>query len=231
MAVTLGVAGGPELRGAGYTDAVLGAYIAGATATGVRAAAVAGVQIAAGARGAVPGVASRRPCRAPARAAGRRRRVRRDRRGRPRHMALRAASGRPVRGVDRAAVAAEVVNVRLNADSYRPWEGIAPLSRAASSGELYARLSHQLGDEAAVVVARVFPQPQGSGQSLVDQLRAGLTAGGLPGRLAMPETTTPVSIKLRRMGGIDAAGRARALHVLTEAGYTNEQAADLLGWD
>ena len=36
---------------------------------------------------------------------------------------------------------------------------------------------------------------------------------------------------LRRMGGIDAAGRARALHVLTESGYTADQAADLLGWD
>ena len=41
----------------------------------------------------------------------------------------------------------------------------------------------------------------------------------------------PVTLKLRRMGGIDAAGRARALHVLTESGYTADQAADLLGWD
>ena len=226
--------------------------------------------------------------------------------------------GGPSEALTVPAVAAEVVNVRLNADSYRPWEGIAPLSRAAASGELYARLSGQLGDEAAVIVARVFAQPQGTGQALVDQLRAGLT-GGLPGRIAMPETTAAgggagrtsaptrdwraeavgwnapesavklyahlmaeaaeccrvpaqlvnpasagpaareawrrftvgtvepiarmlaaelsrvlevgVSIKLRRMGGIDAAGRARALHVLTEAGYTNEQAADLLGWD
>ena len=31
------------------------------------------------------------------------------------------------------AEAAEVVNVRVNADSLRPWEGIAPLSRAAAS--------------------------------------------------------------------------------------------------
>ena len=42
------------------------------------------------------------------------------------------------------AEASEVVNVRINADSYRPWEGIAPLSRAAASGELYARLSNSL---------------------------------------------------------------------------------------
>ena len=40
-----------------------------------------------------------------------------------------------------------------------------------------------------------------------------------------------VVIKLRRLGGIDSAGRARALHVLTEAGFTKEDAADLLGWD
>ncbi len=226
--------------------------------------------------------------------------------------------GGPSEALTVPAVAAEVVNVRLNADSYRPWEGIAPVLRAAESGALYGRLSRQLGDEAAVLVARVFPQPQGMGQSVKEGLRAALT-GQLPGRVALPETTAAgggagrvsaptrdwraerigfdatdsavklyahmmaevaeccgvpaqlvnpasagpaareawrrftvgtvepiarmleaelsrvleveVSIKLRRMGGIDAAGRARALHVLTEAGYTNEQAADLLGWD
>ena len=41
----------------------------------------------------------------------------------------------------------------------------------------------------------------------------------------------PVTIKLRRLGGVDAAGRARALHVLVEAGFEKEDAADLLGWD
>ena len=41
----------------------------------------------------------------------------------------------------------------------------------------------------------------------------------------------PVVIKLRRLGGVDAAGRARALHVLTEAGFKKDEAADLLGWD
>ena len=40
-----------------------------------------------------------------------------------------------------------------------------------------------------------------------------------------------VTITLRRLGGVDAAGRARALHVLTEAGFTAEAAQDLLGWD
>ena len=39
------------------------------------------------------------------------------------------------------------------------------------------------------------------------------------------------TITLRRLGGVDAAGRARALHVLTEAGFTPESAQELLGWD
>ena len=219
----------------------------------------------------------------------------------------------------------EVVNVRVNADSLRPWEGIAPLSRAAASGELYAKLSKSLRDEASVAVVRLIPQPQGS-TLLFDNMRAALT-GHLPGRVAFPETTaagggagrssaplrdwaatrlgyeadtpagtlyahlfsecaeccgvpsalvnpssagpaareawrrltvgtlepyarlieaelsistetgrsrvleTGVVLKLRRLGGVDAAGRARALHVLTEAGFDKDEAADLLGWD
>ena len=215
------------------------------------------------------------------------------------------------------AEAAEVVNIRINADSLRPWEGIAPLQRAAASGELYARLSASLRDEASVAVVRLIPQPQGS-TVLPDNLRAALT-GALPGRVAFPETTAAgggagrssaplrdwgatrlgyeaeaaagtlyahlfsecaeccgvpaalvnpasagpaareawrrltvgtlepyarlieselsrvlekgVVLKLRRLGGVDAAGRARALHVLTTAGFDKDEAADLLGWD
>ena len=215
------------------------------------------------------------------------------------------------------AEAAEVVNVRINTDSLRPWEGIAPLSRAAASGELYARLSESLRDEASVAVVRLIPQPQGS-TLLFDNMRAVLT-GKIPSRVLFPETTaggggagrssaplrdwgstrlgyeaeaaagtlyahlfsecaeccgvpaalvnpssagpaareawrrltvgtlepyarlieselsrvleTGVVLKLRRIGGVDAAGRARALHVLTEAGFDKDAAADLLGWD
>ena len=215
------------------------------------------------------------------------------------------------------AEASEVVNVRINADSYRPWEGIAPLSRAAASGELYARLSESLRDEASVAVVRLIPLAQG-GNKVTDNIRAALT-GKLPGRVAFPETQaggagagrssaplrdwaatrlgyeadappgtlyahlfsecaeccgvpaalvnpasagpaareawrrltvgtlepyarlieaelsrvleTGVVLKLRRLGGVDAAGRARALHVLTEAGFDKDEAADLLGWD
>ena len=216
------------------------------------------------------------------------------------------------------ATAAETVNVRINSDSYRPWEGIAPLTRAVASGQLAARLASSLGDEADVVVSRILPIAQGSGENAANQLSKAI-AGTLPGRLAFPETQlagagagrssapmrdfaatrtgweSPISgpqlyahlfsevaeccgvpgalvnpssagpaareawrrltvgtvepfgrlieselsrvlertvtIKLRRLGGVDAAGRARALHVLTEAGFTKENAADLLGWD
>ena len=356
MAVTaLGISHGPnvptvEQRGSGdYTDAILSQYFAGATASGVQAAATAGVQAAAGivARalvaatiegdgGAVDphvleGVGTDLV------RAGRflgRLTVGVD--GRPRILRAGAVAsvvygaadpeswryslhmGGPSSARTVPAVAAEVVNVRLNSDSYRPWEGIAPLNRAAASGELYARLSNSLSSEAEVVVARLVPLAQGLGQTTANNLRAAI-AGTLPGRLALPETQAagmgagrtsaptrdwrgerlgwdmpdsagslymhlfseaaeccgvpaalvnpaaagpaareawrrltvgtvepiarlleseltrvlerPVTVKLRRLGGVDAAGRARALHVLTEAGYNKDEAADLLGWD
>ena len=216
------------------------------------------------------------------------------------------------------ATAAEVINVRINSDSRRPWEGIPPLARAVASGQLAARLASSLGDEADVVVSRIIPIAQGSGEGAANQLSKAI-AGTLPGRLAFPETqlagagagrssaplrdfrgertgweapisgpqlyahlfsevaevcgvpgalvspssagpalresfrrlTTatlepyarlleselsrvlerPVTITLRRLAGVDAAGRARALHVLVEAGFEKEAAADLLGWD
>ena len=216
------------------------------------------------------------------------------------------------------AVASEVVNVRINSDSRRPWEGVPPLARATASGQLAARLASSLGDEADIVVSRILPIAQGSGEGAANQLSKAI-AGTLPGRLAFPETQLagagagrssapmrdfgatrtgfeapisaatlhahlfsevaeicgvpgalvnptsagpaareawrrltvgtiepyarlleselsrvlerPVTITLRRLGGVDAAGRARALHVLTEAGFTPEAAQELLGWD
>ena len=216
------------------------------------------------------------------------------------------------------ATAAEVINVRINSDSRRPWEGIAPLAQAAASGQLAARLASSLGDEADIVVSRIIPIAQGSGKGAANQLSQAI-GGTLPGRLAFPESQmagggagrssapqrdfgstktgwdSPISgpqlyahmlsevcevcgvpgalvnpasagpaareafrrlttatlepycrlleselsrvlertvtITLRRLGGVDAAGRARALHVLTEAGFTAEAAQDLLGWD
>ena len=226
--------------------------------------------------------------------------------------------GGPSSAVTRPAGAAEVVNVRLNSDSYRPWEGVAPLARAAATGELYGRLAAQLGDEAAVLVTRIIPMPQGSNIDR-DTLRGALTGKHLPGRVVFPETTSagggagrssapltdwkamptgwnapeaagklyadlrhevceacgvpgqlvnpagagpaareawrrftvgtvepiarlleaeltrvleqPVRIRLWRMAGVDAAGRARAVHVMTEAGFDKETAAAMCGWD
>ena len=86
------------------------------------------------------------------------------------------------------ATAAEVVNVRINADSYRPWEGIAPLARAVASGQLAARLAASLGDEADIVVSRIIPIAQGSGETAANQLSKAIS-GTLPGRLAFPETS------------------------------------------
>ena len=233
-------------------------------------------------------------------------------------MAIPAIVSRPHIALSVPAVAPEVVNVRINSDSYRPWEGIAPLARAAASGKLYSALSRQLGDEAAVLVARFIPMPQGSTIDR-DTLRAALTSGKLPGRLTFPETTAagagagrssapltdwkaaatgfaatepatklyadlraetceacgvpgvlaspmaagpaareawrrftvgtvepiarlleaelarvleqPVRIRLWRMAGIDSAARARALHVMTQAGFEKTIAAAMIGWD
>ena len=224
----------------------------------------------------------------------------------------------PSESTTRRAVASEVVNVRINSDSYRPWEGIAPLARAVASGQLASRLAASLGDEADILVSRIIPLSAGSGETTTNQLAAAL-GGTLPGRIALPETQfsgagagrssapqrdwfatrtgfdapqssatlhahlfseiseicgvpaalvnpssagpaareafrrltvgtvepfarlleaelsrvleTKVTIKLRRLAGVDAAGRARALHVLTEAGFAAPDAQELLGWD
>ena len=85
------------------------------------------------------------------------------------------------------AVASEVVNVRINSDSRRPWEGVPPLARAVASGQLAARLAASLGDEADIVVSRIIPIAQGSGETAANQLSKAIS-GALPGRLAFPET-------------------------------------------
>ena len=80
-----------------------------------------------------------------------------------------------------------MINVRINSDSRRPWEGIAPLAQAAASGQLAARLASSLGDEASVAVARILPVAQGAGANLANQLSQAI-GGELPGRLAFPES-------------------------------------------
>ena len=85
------------------------------------------------------------------------------------------------------ATAAEVINIRINSDSRRPWEGCAPLAQAAASGQLAARLASSLGDEADIVVSRIIPIAQGSGKGAANQLSQAI-GGTLPGRLAFPES-------------------------------------------
>ena len=206
-----------ELRGDDdYTEQALTAAFAGATVGGVRAAATAGIQIAASTLGralATATVEGDRGALDPAILEGcgtdlvrhgrflALLRVSPDGRARlvragafasivtgaadPDTWRYSLSLGGPSSALTVPAVAAEVVNVRINSDSYRPWEGISPLARAAASGNLYALLSQQLGHEAAVLVARFIPMPQGSTIDR-DTLRATLTGGKLPGRLTFP---------------------------------------------
>ena len=55
------------------------------------------------------------------------------------------------------------------------------------SGQLAARLASSLGDEADIVVSRIIPIAQGSGETAANQLSKAIS-GALPGRLAFPET-------------------------------------------
>lgn len=83
---------------------------------------------------------------------------------------------------------ASVFHVRWNAHPLRPWRGRSPLAVAAASGQLAARLSQSLSDEASVAVSRIFAQPQGTGQGVVNALREAIR-DPKQGRIALPETT------------------------------------------
>ena len=214
--------------------------------------------------------------------------------------------------------AAEVVHVRWNADSYRPWRGIAPLARAAQTGLLAHLLTQALGEEAATAVATLLPVPEGS-TKIEDNMRAALgnpgnrrvvfpptTHGGwgagrgsapqrdwigsktgpeiLPGNVELAKLVeqqvlaacgvpaplaagsaaagpsqreawrqllagtveplarlieaevsrvleAPVSLRFDKLAGVDAAGRARAVHVLATAGVPRDDALQMVGWD
>lgn len=217
-----------------------------------------------------------------------------------------------------SAGADEVVHVRWNTDSYRPWRGIAPLTRAAQTGRLAYLLTQSLGEEAATAVATLLPIPEGS-TKLTDNLRAALAEPGNR-RILFPETThggwgtgrgsapqrdwiasktgpeilpgnvelaklveqqvlaacgvpaplaagsaaagpsqreawrqllagtveplarlieaevsrvleSPVSLRFDKLAGVDAAGRARAVHVLAQAGVPQDDALAMVGWD
>ena len=63
----------------------------------------------------------------------------------------------------------------------RPWPG------RWRPGQLAARLAASLGDEADVVVSRILPIAQGSGENAANLLSKVITSA-LPGRIAFPET-------------------------------------------
>ena len=65
----------------------------------------------------------------------------------------------PTGSTRRVVPASEVLAVRYAVRSRRPWQGIAPLEFAASSGRLAALLEQSLGDEAATAVGRIFSTP------------------------------------------------------------------------
>ena len=102
------------------------------------------------------------------------------------------------------------------------------------AGTLYAHLFSECAECCGVPAALV--NPASAGPAAREAWRR-LTVGTLEpyARLIEAELSrvleTGVVLKLRRLGGVDAAGRARALHVLTEAGFDKDEAADLLGWD
>ena len=103
-----------------------------------------------------------------------------------------------------------------------------------SGPQLYAHLFSEIAEVCGVPAALV--NPASAGPAAREAWRR-LTVGTIEpyARLLESELSRvlerTVTIKLRRLGGVDAAGRARALHVLTEAGFTPEAAQELLGWD
>lgn len=212
------------------------------------------------------------------------------------------------------AVAGEVAHVRWNADSYRPWRGIAPLARASLTGALAANLERSFGHEASIVVGRAIAVAAGTSSKARSGVRIAMNDPAA-GRLILPETTRafgqsqapaqdwtphrlgpsfqsadpqiyravlsavlsccgvppaladpaaagpgqreswrsfltgciqpigalleaevsrvlerPVVLKHHRLAAADVASRARAVHVLTEAGVEVGAARELVGW-
>ena len=103
-----------------------------------------------------------------------------------------------------------------------------------SGPTLYAHLFSEICEVCGVPGALVNPASAGPGAR---EAWRRLTVGTIEpyARLLESELSRvlerPVTITLRRLAGVDAAGRARALHVLVEAGFKKEEASDLLGWD
>ena len=118
------------------------------------------------------------------------------------------------------APAATVAHVLHNSASISPWRGRSPISVAASSGSLAAKVAYSLTGEADIPSVRVTPMPagqqDGAAQLIANRLRQGglvfpetaISAGG-QGRVAAPI----VDWKGNRYG-FDAPDSAVKLHQL-----------------
>lgn len=85
--------------------------------------------------------------------------------------------------------AESVLHLRINTEPSTPWRGRSPIELARLTGRLSASLEDALGKEAEVLVARVVPVPDGTGQDMADDMRSKVADPNLPGRLAFPTTT------------------------------------------
>ena len=89
-----------------------------------------------------------------------------------------------------------VMHCQYATEAVRPWVGISPLTQAALTGELAARLEASLGDEASVAVMRYMTTPTGTSDEYANKLLERFKAGVLaPRKIAVLETT-------RQAGGL-----------------------------
>ena len=86
--------------------------------------------------------------------------------------------------------AAAVLHCRLAFDAARPWAGVAPLTWAARTGRLAARLERATGDEAGAPTGQVLPVPEGQEEGEESPLKTLLAdLRKLRGNLTTVETT------------------------------------------
>ena len=94
----------------------------------------------------------------------------------------------PDRTESRSLLAAQVVHLRYSCDLARPWRGVGPLARAASTAQLVGQMETRLSDEAAARSAYLLPIPTGGEEDSVSELKADLA--GARGSVQLVETQT-----------------------------------------
>ena len=136
--------------------------------------------------------------------------------GRSSLVAIRFKSGRVQSQQTSVEVGSEsVAHFRINCEALTPYRGRAPLQLAAATGQLARALSGSLGDEASVAVARILALPAGSGEAVINGLKAAISNPS-QGRVA--------SYRKQRRSGFGA--RVREPH-LREIGGPSESASRL----